>query len=76
MRTTLANDDDVLQAAKEKARLQGKTAGEVISTLARQALQLAPGRRRKRNGVPLPPARPGGRRVSSELVQELREDLP
>ncbi len=75
MRTTLAIDDDVLQAAKEMARLQGKTTGEMISTLARRALQPAPGRRRTRNGVPLLPARPGGRRVTSELVQELREDL-
>ena len=76
MRTTLAIDDDVLQAAKEMARLQGKTIGEMISTLARQALQPAPGRRRTRNGVPLLSARPGGRRVTSELVQRLREDLP
>lgn len=38
MRTTLDIDDAVLMAAKELARRQGKTAGEVISTLARQAL--------------------------------------
>lgn len=75
MRTTLAMDDDVSLAAEEMARLQGKTIRE-ISTLARQALQPAPGRRRTRNGVPLLSARPGGRRVTSELVQRLREDLP
>lgn len=76
MRTTRAIDDDVLQAAKEMARPQGKTAGEIISTLARQVLQPAPGRRRTRNGVPLLPTRPGGRRVTSALVQRPREDLP
>jgi hypothetical protein len=38
MRTTLDIDDDVLAAAKERARLEKKTAGEVISELARQAL--------------------------------------
>lgn len=38
MRTTLTIDDDVLAAAKERARLTGQTAGEVISELARTAL--------------------------------------
>jgi hypothetical protein len=38
MRTTLDIADDVLAAAKELARQQGKSAGEVISTLARRAL--------------------------------------
>ena len=38
MRTTLDIDDDVLQAAKELARAEGSTAGQVISRLVRQAL--------------------------------------
>lgn len=38
MRTTLDIADDVLLAAKERARRENKTAGEVISELARQAL--------------------------------------
>jgi hypothetical protein len=38
MRTTLDIADDVLQAAKERARREQKTAGQVISDLARQAL--------------------------------------
>ncbi len=38
MRTTLDIDDDILAAAKERARLENKTAGQVISELARQAL--------------------------------------
>ena len=38
MRTTLDIADDVLQAAKERARREKKTAGEVISDLARRAL--------------------------------------
>ena len=38
MRTTLDIDEDVLQAAKERARRENKTAGEVISELARYAL--------------------------------------
>lgn len=38
MRTTLDIDDAVLDAVKELARRQGKTAGAVLSDLARQAL--------------------------------------
>ena len=38
MRTTLDIDDEVLSAAKERARRERKTAGEVISELARRAL--------------------------------------
>jgi len=38
MRTTLDLDDDVLASAKEIARREKKTAGQVISELVRQAL--------------------------------------
>ena len=38
MRTTLNIADDVLEAAKELARREHRTAGEVISELARRAL--------------------------------------
>lgn len=38
MRTTLDIDEDVLMAAKELARRQHKTAGQVISQLARRAM--------------------------------------
>jgi hypothetical protein len=38
MRTTLSIEDDVLLAAKNLARREGRTLGEVISDLARQAL--------------------------------------
>jgi Arc/MetJ family transcription regulator len=37
MRTTLHIDDDLLAAAKELARRQGATAGEVVSRLLRHA---------------------------------------
>lgn len=39
MRTTLSIEDDVLYAAKNLARRDGRTLGEVISTLVRRALQ-------------------------------------
>ena len=38
MRTTLNLDEDVLLAVKERARREKRTAGEVLSDLARQAL--------------------------------------
>jgi|CXWL01.1.fsa_nt_gi hypothetical protein len=38
MRTTLDIADDVLHAAKERARREHRSAGAVISDLARQAL--------------------------------------
>lgn len=39
MRTTLSIDDDVLYAVKSLALRQGRSAGEVLSELARRALQ-------------------------------------
>lgn len=38
MRTTLDIDDDVLAAAKELSRQQGRSAGQVVSALLRRAL--------------------------------------
>lgn len=76
MRTTLAIDDDVLAAAKELAATQRKSVGEVISLLARRALRPADSTRKTRNGVPLLPVGPDTPPVTSELVQQLREELP
>ena len=39
MRSTLGSDDDVLYAIRNLARRQGRSAGEVLSELARSALQ-------------------------------------
>jgi hypothetical protein len=75
MRTTLAIDDDVLAAAKELAAIEQKTVGEVISSLARDALRPSTPKRKIRNGVPLLQVRPSTRRVTSELVHQLREEL-
>lgn len=38
MRTTLDIDDDILNASKELAKTAGKTAGQILSELARKAL--------------------------------------
>ncbi len=42
MRTTLSIDDDVLQAVKERARYEKRTAGQVLSDLAREQLRYPP----------------------------------
>lgn len=42
MRTTLAIDDDVLDAAKSLARSENRTLGEVVSDLARKGLAPQP----------------------------------
>jgi hypothetical protein len=73
MRTTLDIDEDVLQAAKELAVVQGKTAGQVLTALARKGLRPA-AFGRVRNGVPLLPSRPpGSPRPTMKLVNDLRD---
>jgi len=76
MRTTLSIDDDVLAAAKGMAAVQHKTVGEVLSSLARQALQSKAPSGNMRNGVPLLTPRPGAPPVTPELVNQLRDELP
>jgi hypothetical protein len=77
MRTTLDIDDDVLQAAKERARREKKTAGEVISELARRALTAppeTPGAREPRARYGFRPFPKRGAVVTNELIDKLRED--
>lgn len=74
MRTTLDIADDVLAAAKELARRQGLTTGEVISALARQALTGArPGVREPRPTYGFRPFAAGDRVVTNEIIDELRD---
>ena len=77
MRTTLDIDDDVLYAAKELARREKKTAGAVISELARQALNGAPTTLTTLEPKPLHGFRPFPRRggiVTNETIKKLRDD--
>jgi hypothetical protein len=74
MRTTLKLDDDVFRAVKELARLQGRTAGEVLSELARTALDASRVEARVRNGVPLLNPRFNERIVTPEAVRRLQDD--
>lgn len=74
MRTTLNLDDDVLRAVKELARLRGSTAGEVLSELARAALERPAEAQATRNGVPLLEPLDDAGIVTSEHVAELLDD--
>ncbi len=76
MRTTLDIDDDVLQAAKERARREQKTAGEVVSELLRQALT-APVPSAVREPKAVYGFKPFARRgsvITNELIDQLRQD--
>ena len=77
MRTTLDIADDVLQAAKERARREKKTTGEVISELARRALTAPPEVATARAPKAVYGLRPFPKRggiVTNELIDKLRED--
>ena len=80
MRTTLDIDDDVLLAIKDRARRERKTAGEVLSGLARQALTTAPQSHAFGTHEPSPfygfeplPAEPN-LIITNERINQLRED--
>ena len=81
MRTTLDIDPEVLQAAKELARRDGRTAGEVISELARAGLRaaMAPPSSSGPDKAPssffgFRPFSPRGTPVTNDLVNKLRRD--
>ena len=75
MRTTLDIDDDILQAAKEIAATEGRTAGKVLSELARKGLTPVRQKVRVRNGVPLLPLpAPGTPPMTMKRVNELRDE--
>ncbi|MFD3706346.1 antitoxin [Nocardia sp. NPDC058658] len=78
MRTTLAIDDDVLLAVKERARRENKTTGQVLSDLARKALSCSGTASRRRDSAsafhgfePLPRR---GATISNALIDQLREE--
>ena len=77
MRTTLSIDDDVLDAAKERARREGRTTGQVLSDLARQALTQEAQARHTANGFAVLPrrGRPGVTNTAVERLQEEEGDV-
>ncbi len=82
MRTTLDIDEDVLSAARDLARTEGKTIGEIISELARQALTtptiaaggLSEGETRALSDWPTFPNREGPI-VTPEMVERIQDEI-
>ncbi len=79
MRTTLNIDDDVLHAVRERARRERRSAGEVLSEVARRGLR----ERAEADSVAEPesfygftPLQTRGQAVSNELIDRLREEEP
>jgi hypothetical protein len=77
MRTTLDIADDVLQAAKERARREKKTTGQIVSELARSALtgeSAVPTARAPAALYGFKPFPKRGGIVTNEVIDKLRED--
>ena len=79
MRTTLDNDEPVLEALKELARRQNRTAGAVASELIHRALSQPPAgatgsEAPARHGFRPFASTPADPRTSNEQVNRLREE--
>jgi len=77
MRTTIDIDDDVLQAAKELARRERKTAVRILSELARRGLTEARETSPKKATEVFLGFRPFARRgtiVTNAMIDRLREE--
>jgi hypothetical protein len=81
MRTTLDIDDDILQAAKELARAENKTAGQVLSDLARNGLMAGNSPTAAEGEDPfvikdgLPILRSRGGIVTNEMIRKIQEEI-
>jgi hypothetical protein len=73
MRTTLDIDDQVLALAKQFAREQNKTVGQVLSDLARKGLEPkdAP---EYRNGIRVFRGKPGALPMTLEEINRIRDE--
>ena len=74
VRTTLDLDDDVLAAAKAIARRERRTAGEVVSELARRSLT-APRSTPQAEFLGFRPLSADGNVVTNDAVNGLRDEL-
>ncbi|PWJ24044.1 hypothetical protein ATK17_0127 [Branchiibius hedensis] len=75
MRTTLDIAEDVLVAAKERAKAQGRTAGEVLSELARQGLAASGDPATAPGFLGFRPLPKRGALVTNELIDTIKEEI-
>jgi hypothetical protein len=78
MRTTLDIDEDLLAAAKELARRENVTAGQLVSRLLRESLTgahaaRAGGERKRPSAAGFRPFTAPGKAVTNEQVNALRD---
>jgi hypothetical protein len=73
MRTTVDLDEDVLLAVKHRAQAEHRSAGAVLSDLARKALT-ASGPESTESFLGFRPLPRRGRVVTNELIDQLREE--
>lgn len=79
MRTTIDIADDVLLAVKHRARREKRSAGDLLSELAREALthrHRAPEGKAPEGFYGFEPLPPRGEAVSNELIDKLRDEDP
>ena len=78
MRTTLDIADDVLMAVKDRARRQKRSAGDLLSELAREALthrfREDSDTKKPKSFYGFDPLPPRGGPVSNDLIDKLREE--
>jgi len=74
MRTTLTIDDDILSAVRALAEREQRSLGEVLSDLARRSLTSRP-QTPARTGFPVLPVSNPDAVVTTEIVNQLREEL-
>jgi hypothetical protein len=77
MRTTLDIDDDVLLAAKERARKEKISTGAALTQMARDGLQrvASAGRRGRKSPFGITPLPSRGEIITNEHVNRLRDEL-
>ncbi len=73
VRTTVDIDEDILRVAKDLASLQDKSIGKVLSELARKGLKPEPPSE-PHSRIPRLQLRPGGRMVTLEDVNRIRDE--
>jgi hypothetical protein len=75
MRTTLEIDDEVMEAAKQIARLKNQGIGRALSDLAKRGLVPdASPTVEIQDGIPVWTHRPGAIVITSEMVRNLADD--
>ena len=74
MRTTLTIDDDVLAAARQKAKATDEPLGKIVSDLMRMSLSIREDPPTYEHGIRLLPVSKGGRSATLEETIALRDD--